>query len=63
METLEAASEDKEIIASLSLLNMGIRSVPEAILRKKFSDTATLLLDQMKRFVDTDNQNVLKNVI
>lgn len=62
METLDAAKEDNESIASVSLLAMGIKTVPEAVLRKKFGDTASLLLDLMKRFADTDNQNVLRSV-
>lgn len=62
METIEAANEDNEIIASISLLNMGIRTVSEAVLRMKFSETASLLLMHMQRFLDTDNQNILKNV-
>lgn len=62
METIEAAKEDNEIIASISLLNMGIRTVSEAVLRMKFSDTAGILLQHMQRFIDTTNQNILKNV-
>lgn len=62
METLEAATEDTEIIASISLLNMGIRTVSEAVLRKKYSETIAILLLNLKRFVDTANQNILKNV-
>lgn len=62
METLEAANEDTEIIASIALLNMGIRTVSEAVLRKKFSETIGILLQHLRRFVDTDNQNILKNV-
>lgn len=62
METLDAAKEDNELIASVSLLGMGIKTVPEAVLRKKFGDTANVLLDLMNRFADTDNQNVLRSV-
>lgn len=62
METLDAAKEDSETIAAVSLLSMGIKSVPEGVLRKKFSDTAALLLELMKRFVNTENQNVLRSV-
>lgn len=63
METIEAANEETEIIASISLLNMGIRTVSEAVLRMKFSETAGLLMMHMQKFVDTDNQNILKNVM
>lgn len=62
METLDAAKEDNELIASVSLLAMGIKTVPEAVLRRKFGDTSSLLMDLMKRFADSDNQNVLRSV-
>lgn len=63
METIDAAKEDHELIAAVSLLNMGIKTVPEPVLRKTFSQTATVLLDLMKRFVDDfENQNVLRAV-
>lgn len=62
METLDAAKEDNEVIASVSLLSMGIKTVPEAVLRRKFGDTANVLIELMKRFADTENQNVLRSV-
>lgn len=63
METLDAIKEDSDTIASISLLGMGIKSVPEAVLRRKFSETAQLLLDLwMQRFMDTDNQKALRSV-
>ncbi|KAJ6631724.1 RRP12-like protein [Pseudolycoriella hygida] len=63
METLDAAKEDNELVASVSLLAMGIKTVPEAVLRKKFGDTANLLMELMKRFAETDNQIVLRGLI
>lgn len=62
METIEATKQDNEIIAAVSLLSMGIKTVPEAILRKQFSESAEVLLDLMKQYNDTDNQNVLRAV-
>lgn len=63
METIRAASGDTEIIASVNLLSMGIKTVPEAILRKEFSRTAESLLEIMRRYADdTKNQNVLRSV-
>ena len=62
METIDSAKEDNEVVAAVSLLNMGIKTVPEAILRTKFADTCSILLELMKRFVDTENQNVLRSV-
>lgn len=62
METLEATKEQNEIIACLSLLSMGIKSVPQAVLRKKFSDCGPVFLSLLEAFVDTENQNVLRSV-
>lgn len=64
METIDAAKGDTETIAAVTLLNMGIKTVPEAVLRKMFAQTADVLVDIIKRFVnDTEQQNVLRAVI
>lgn len=63
METIENAREDSDIQAALMLLNMGIKSVPEAVLRKKFNETAAILLDLVERFVDNVDKSVLRTII
>lgn len=63
METIENAKEDSDIQAALMLLNMGIKSVPEAVVRKKFNDTAGILLDLIARFVDSQDMNILRTII
>jgi ribosomal RNA-processing protein 12 len=63
METIESSKETNDIVAAISLLAMGIKTVPQAILRKKFSDAGQILLDLMERFVDSDNINILRSVI
>lgn len=62
METLEATKEENEIIATLSLLTMVIKSVPQPVLRKKFNDTGEIYLQLVEQFGDTENQNVLRSV-
>lgn len=62
METLEATKEEKEVIATLSLLTMVIKSVPQPVLRKKFADTGDIFLQLIEQFADSDNQNVLRSV-
>lgn len=62
METLEATKEEKEIIATVSLLVMVIKSVPQPILRKKFSDTGEIFLQLLEQFAESENQNVLRSV-
>ncbi|XP_065366328.1 RRP12-like protein [Calliphora vicina] len=63
MEQIEASTEDNDIIAGVSLLSMGIKSVPTAVLRKSFSDTAQTLMSCLQRFMDSNNQSIIKYVI
>uniref|UniRef100_A0A2M4A4V3 Uncharacterized protein n=1 Tax=Anopheles triannulatus TaxID=58253 RepID=A0A2M4A4V3_9DIPT len=63
METIEAAKETNDVIAAVSLLAMGIKSVPEAVLRRKFSETAQTLLALLERYTETDNQTMVRNLI
>ena len=63
METIENSKEDSDIQAALMLLNMGIKSVPEAVIRKKFNETARVLLDLIERFVDSQQMNILRTII
>uniref|UniRef100_A0A182QJL6 Uncharacterized protein n=1 Tax=Anopheles farauti TaxID=69004 RepID=A0A182QJL6_9DIPT len=63
METIEAAKEENDINAAVSLLTMGIKSVPEGVLRRKFSDTAQTLLALLERYTETDNHTMTRNLI
>ncbi|XP_058117095.1 RRP12-like protein [Anopheles ziemanni] len=63
METIEATKETNDVVAAVSLLTMGIKSVPEAVLRRKFSDTAQILLALLERYTETDNQVMTRNLI
>ena len=63
METIEASKEDSDTIAAIMLLTMGMKSVPEAVLRKKFNETGQLLLTLIQRFHESPNQNVVRNLI
>ncbi|XP_052868998.1 RRP12-like protein [Anopheles cruzii] len=63
METIEAAKETNDSVAAVSLLAMGIKSVPEAVLRRKFSETAQTLLALLERYTETDNQIMVRNLI
>lgn len=62
METLEAAKQDNEIIALVSLLAMGIKSVPRPVLRKKFADAGPILQSLLEQFAENENQNALRSV-
>lgn len=63
METIENAKEDSDIVAALMLLNMGIKTVPEPVLRKKFNETAGVLLDLIARFVESPDKNILRTIL
>ncbi|KAL9880391.1 RRP12-like protein [Glossina fuscipes] len=63
MEQIEASKEDNEIIAGISLLAMGIKSVPTMVLRKRFSETAQTLMFCLQRFAESSNQNVIRYTI
>lgn len=62
METLEATQGEKEISATLSLLTMVIKSVPEPVLRKKFAESGEMFLQLLEQFAESDNQNALRSV-
>lgn len=62
METLEATKEEKGVIATLSLLTMVMKSVPQPVLRRKFADTGEIFLQLLEQFADSENQNVLRSV-
>ncbi|XP_058825094.1 RRP12-like protein [Topomyia yanbarensis] len=63
METIDATKEEADTVAAVSLLSMGIKSVPEGVLRKKFSETGQTLLNLLERYADSDNQNIVRSII
>ncbi|KAL7025273.1 hypothetical protein ACKWTF_013427 [Chironomus riparius] len=62
METIENVKDDNDLHAALMLLNMGIKSVSQAVLRKKFNETAEVLLNLIARFADKEN-NIIKIIL
>lgn len=63
METLEAAKQDNEIIAAVSLLSMVIKTVPRPVLRVKFTDCSSVFSNLLEQFAENDNQNALRSII
>lgn len=58
------SSNDKneiQIAAILSLLNMGIKNVPNGVLQKEFNDVSKRLLHILKEFVSSDNNVIMKS--
>lgn len=63
METIENVKDSSDLQAALMLLNMGIKSVPEAVLQRKFNETSELLISLIAIFMDSDEKNIIKTII
>ncbi|EDV47177.2 LOW QUALITY PROTEIN: uncharacterized protein Dere_GG19496 [Drosophila erecta] len=63
MEQIEAATEERDIVAGVALLAMGIKSVPAPVLRKRFAQTAATMQTLLQRFMEATNQSVIRYVI
>lgn len=62
METLDSVSDEKDIIATLSLLTMVIKSVPQPVLREKFKDSGETYQKLLEHFTEHENPNALRGV-
>ncbi|CAG9126433.1 unnamed protein product [Plutella xylostella] len=63
METLKATEGEEGLTATLTLLSMGIKSVPQAVLRKQFSDSAAVFTDILEKNAQSENGTLLRGVI
>ncbi|XP_059048180.1 RRP12-like protein [Achroia grisella] len=63
METLKTSEGEESLVAALSLLSMGIKSVPQAVLRKQFSDSATIFTNILENSEQTENGTLLRSAI
>ncbi|XP_052739088.1 RRP12-like protein [Bicyclus anynana] len=63
MQTLKASEGDESVMATLSLLSMGIKSVPQAVLRKQFSDCATIFTEILEKNEQSENGTLLRSAI
>ncbi|XP_074031653.1 RRP12-like protein [Leptinotarsa decemlineata] len=68
LKTLEQVynSDEKnedQITAVLSLLNMGIKTVPTGVLKKTFDDVVIKMLHIMKEFSESENNVIIKSVL
>lgn len=59
--TLEERKEE-QITAVLSLINMGIKSVPEAVLRSTFEQVSTKILSILNEYSSSENNAVIKAI-
>ncbi|XP_075983543.1 RRP12-like protein [Anticarsia gemmatalis] len=63
METLKSSETDENLVATLTLLSMGIKSVPQGVLRKQFSDSASTFTDILEKNEQTENGALLRSAI
>ncbi|XP_050305349.1 RRP12-like protein [Anthonomus grandis grandis] len=65
LETIYNSKEKNEdqITAVLALLNMGIKTVPEEVLRKNFSDVSLKMLQILKDFASAENNVIVKSTL
>ncbi|XP_034255302.1 RRP12-like protein [Thrips palmi] len=63
MTSLGVSESEDSLGAVLTLLGMGIKSVPENVLKKKFSEASKTFMDLLIRFAESDNHVILRSVI
>ncbi|KAK3918716.1 RRP12-like protein [Frankliniella fusca] len=63
MTTLGVTESEDSLGAVLTLLGMGIKSVPQSVLRKKFSEASKIFMDLLGRFADSENQVIMRSVL
>lgn len=63
METLKVTEADESLTAILSLLSMGLKSVPRAVLVKQFSESVSILAELLEKYSDSDSNVILRCVI
>ncbi|CAK1541827.1 unnamed protein product [Leptosia nina] len=63
MQTLKSSEGEESLVATVSLLSMGIKSVPQAVLRKQFSDSASIFTDLLEKNSQSENGTLLRSTI
>lgn len=61
MYNSENKNED-QVTAVLSLLNMGIKTVPEGILKVNFNDVSLKMLHILRDYSDSENNTIIKSI-
>lgn len=62
MTTVGVSESEDSLGAVLTLLGMGIKSVPQSVLRLKFSECSKIFMDLLGRFAESDNQVIVRSV-
>nr|CAD7586449.1 unnamed protein product [Timema genevievae] len=63
MTTLDACETEESITAVMSLLGMGLKKVPENVLKLKFPETSKTFCDLLGKFAETENSVILRSLL
>lgn len=63
MQTLKATETEEGLTPALTLLSMGIKSVPQPVLRKQFSDSSSTFIDILEKHATSENGAILRSAI
>ncbi|XP_026668407.1 RRP12-like protein isoform X2 [Ceratina calcarata] len=63
MSTLEAIEDDTSIAATLSLLGMGLKTVPKNILNAQFGAASKIFLDILAKYATSEDYLILRHCI
>lgn len=62
MTTLEAAETEDSISAILSLLGMGMKTVPKNVLKYQFGHATKIFMEILKKYASEENFLILRHV-
>nr|CAD7410246.1 unnamed protein product [Timema cristinae] len=63
MTTLDACETEESITAVMSLLGMGLKKVPENVLKLKFPETSKTFCDLLGKFSESENGVILRSLL
>ncbi|XP_035739840.1 RRP12-like protein isoform X2 [Vespa mandarinia] len=63
MSTLEAVDTDTSVAATLSLLGMGLRTVPKNVLNAQFGPTSQIFLQILTKYIETENFLIIRHCL
>ncbi|KAK2577073.1 hypothetical protein KPH14_005885 [Odynerus spinipes] len=63
MSTLEAVDTDTSVAATLSLLGMGLRTVPRNVLNAQFGPASKVFLEILTKYIETENFLIIKHCL
>lgn len=62
MTTLESAESEESVAAILSLLGMGLKTVPKSVLKLQFGQASQIFFHILTKFADSENFLILRHV-